>query len=176
MHEILRAEQGTLEYERDGSGRIRIVTTTVFATKDGQLDMPELYIAGNDQGVESETSDGEISYNEYGNPDWFEAHPYWKHSNGQFVCCVTGNTGADLTFDFSDGVYLRGDICSYGIKEDGTIVYGYKKGWAVAYDPETGTLLSSGGNGYSNSLNGGSYYPISEEEYNNLRNELENDR
>ena len=176
VHEILRAEQGTLEYERDGSGRIRIVTTTVFATKDGQLDMPELYIAGNDQGVESETSDGEISYNEYGNPDWFETHPYWKHSNGQFVCCVTGNTGADLTFDFSDGVYLRGDICSYGIKEDGTIVYGYKKGWAVAYDPETGTLLSSGGNGYSNSLNGGSYYPISEEEYNNLRNELENNR
>ena len=179
VHEILRAEQGTLENDRDGSGRIKIVTTTVFATKDGQLNMPELYIAGNTQGGESEPSEepseGEISYNDYGNPDWFEKYPYWKHSSGQYVCCVTGNTGADLTFDFSDGVYLRGDICSYRI-EDGTIIYGYKKGWAVSFDSGTGTLISSGGNGYSQSTNGGDYYPISEEEYNNLRNELENNR
>ena len=170
VHEILHAEQGTIEYERSGSGRIRIVTTTVFATEDGQIDMPELYTTGNNQGGESEPSDAEISYNDYGNPDWFETHPYWKHSDGQYVCCVTGNTGADLTFDFSDGVYLRGDICSYGIQEDGTIIYGYKKGWAVTYNPENETLLSSGGNGYSNSLNGGYYYPISKEEYDNLRN------
>ena len=176
VHEILRAEQGTLENERDGSGRIKIVTTTVFASKDGQINMPELYIAGNTQGGESEPSEepseGEISYNEYGNPDWFEKYPYWKHSSGQYVCCVTGNTGADLTFDFSDGVYLRGDICSYRMEEDGTITYAYKKGWAVSYDPETGTLISSGGNGYSQSMNGGDYYPISEEEYNILRSEL----
>ena len=116
---------------------------------------------------------GEITYNEYGNPNWFETHPYWKHSTGQYTCCVTGSTGADLTFDFSDGVYLRGDICSYRMEEDGTITYAYKKGWAVSYDPKTGTLISSGGNGYSQSMNGGDYYPISEEEYNDMNARLE---
>ena len=116
--------------------------------------------------------EGGTHYNEYGNPDWFKAYPYWKHSSGKYVCCVTGSTGSDLTFDFSDGVYLRGDICSYVIEPDRTIKYSYKKGWAVRYDPLCGRLISICDPQLTNSGNQGIYYPISKEEYKRLRASL----
>ena len=132
--------------------------------------MPELYQEVNEQYDQEET--GGITYNEYCYPDWFESYPYWKHSSGEYVCCVTGNTGGDLTFDFSDGVNLRGDICYYSEEPDGTFAYAYKKGWSVSYDPENNIITSYCDPTYTQSTNQGDYYPISEEEYNAFRASL----
>ena len=172
-HEILRAQQGTTEFVRENGARTRIQTITVFATRDGRIEMPELYREADEQYDQNEQEEtGGITYNEYGYPDWFESYPYWKHNSGEYVCCVTGTTGGDLTFDFSDGVYLRGDICSYREDPDGTFVYAYKKGWGVSYDPENNIITSYCGPTYTQSTNQGDYYPISEEEYNALRASL----
>ena len=169
-HEILRAQQGTTEFVRENGARTKIQTITVFATRDGRIEMPELYQEVNEQYDQEET--GGITYNEYGYPDWFESYPYWKHSSGEYVCCVTGNTGGDLTFDFSDGVNLRGDICYYSEEPDGTFAYAYKKGWSVSYDPENNIITSYCDPTYTQSTNQGDYYPISEEEYNAFRASL----
>ena len=100
---------------------------------------------------------------------------FWQSDRLFIVYCVTGDTGADLTFNFSDGVHHRGDICSYRIEEDDKIVNAYRKGWSVTYDPANGTLFSYCGPTYTRFENMG-YYSISKEEYDILRNELENNR
>ena len=118
---------------------------------------------------ETPSSGGKISYNRYNHPNWFETKQYWKRGDGKYVCRVSGQTGDDLTIEFSDGVYLAGRYCYYEIQNDNSIRYSYKKGWSVTYNSKDNTLLSSCDPNLTQSRNQGYYYPISRAEYDAFR-------
>lgn len=108
---------------------------------------------------------GSLRYNEAGNPDWFETRYFWKQSDGDCVCRVSGNSGKDLTFEFSDGVVLSEKYCAYEIQADGTVLYSYKKGWTVKYDPASDTLFPVCDFNPLQAECEGAYFPISQDEF-----------
>lgn len=108
---------------------------------------------------------GSLRYNEAGNPDWFETRYFWKQSDGDCVCRVSGNSGKDLTFEFSDGVVLSEKYCAYEIQADGTVLYSYKKGWTVKYDPASDTLFPVCDFNPVQAECEGAYFPISQDEF-----------
>ena len=143
----------------------RTIKDTQPGPEEAAVQEDENQNVSSDTVVEEHADSGSYGFNQYGNPDWFETRPYWKSEEGAYVCKVSGSTGDDLSFDFNDGVSLSGTYCSYEIQSDGSIVYSYKKGWSVSYDPSTDRICSICDPGYTQSRNQGYYYPISGERY-----------